>query len=244
MLYPAELRGQRRDCGALGPGDIRSLRGDGGGRRGRALLGAPWARRAAAPDPGDERDSSRLGRAVHVAAGGRLRLRRLRQPRDRQLGRAGRAVHDRRARRRRAQGDGRGGLRDRPRARHLDGRHDRAGAGARRAGAPPLADPRLHLLRRPRLLADRPRGRRPPARGVRLGRPRPRLQGRLRGQPLPRLPRRRVPLRRLHRDGRSASRPPARPSSCSCRRSPATTPRPASPRSRRRPWSSTAPPTR
>ncbi len=41
------------------------------------------------------------------------------------------------------------GPRDRPRARHLDGRDDGAGAGARRARPPPLADPRLHLPRRP-----------------------------------------------------------------------------------------------
>ena len=69
---------------------------------------------------------------------------------------AERAVHDRRHGRRRARPARRAGDRERPRRRHLDGRDDRPGAGARPPRAAAHADPRLHLLRRPGVAADGP----------------------------------------------------------------------------------------
>ncbi|CAA9504897.1 MAG: Beta-ketoadipate enol-lactone hydrolase, partial [uncultured Solirubrobacteraceae bacterium] len=141
----------------------------------RAPLRAARRWRAAAADPGHERDPPELGRAVPGRARARLRRDRLRPPRDRQERPAGggRALLDRRPRRRRGRAARPARARVRACARHLDGRHGRPGA---RAGAPrpaAHADARLHLRRRRGQCAHRPERVRATERVVADRRPRP-----------------------------------------------------------------------
>ena len=112
---------------------------------------------------------------------------RVRPSRHRHVGRDRRAVHDRRPRPGRGRAARRAGDRARPRPRDLDGRHDRAGAGARPSRARPHADARVHLPGRAGIAPHRP-GDRPADHGERgIRRPAGHPAHELRGQRVARL---------------------------------------------------------